>query len=73
MIERYTLPRMGAIWGPQNRFATWLRVEIAVCEAMVEQGMIPQESLDTIKNKANFSVDRIQEIEETVKHDVIAS
>jgi adenylosuccinate lyase len=72
MIERYTLPRMGAIWEPHNRYATWLQVEIAVCEAMVKQGMMPQESLDTIKNKANFSVERIQEIEETVKHDVIA-
>ena len=54
MIERYTLPRMGAIWQPHNRYATWLQVEIAVCEAMVEQGMMPRESLDTIKSKADF-------------------
>jgi len=63
---------MGAIWEPHNRFAKWLEVEVLVCEAMAQEGMIPQKSLDTIKEKANFSVDRIQEIEEEVKHDVIA-
>ncbi len=72
MIERYTLPKMGKIWEPQNRFAKWLQVEILVCEAMVKEGMIPEKSLDTIKKKARFSIDRIQEIEEEVKHDVIA-
>ena len=72
MIERYTRPEMGAIWEPHNRFAKWLEVEVLVCEAMAQEGMIPQKSLDTIKEKANFSVDRIQEIEEEVKHDVIA-
>jgi adenylosuccinate lyase len=72
MIERYTLPKMGKIWEPQNRFAKWLQVEILVCEAMAKEGMIPEKSLDTIKKKAGFSIDRIQEIEEEVKHDVIA-
>jgi len=72
MIERYTLPKMGKIWEPQNRFAKWLQVEILVCEAMAKEGMIPEKSLDTIKKKARFSIDRIQEIEEEVKHDVIA-
>jgi adenylosuccinate lyase len=72
MIERYTLPKMGAIWEPENRFAKWLQVEIAVCEAMVEEGMMPRKSLDTIKEKASFSVERILEIEEEVKHDIIA-
>jgi len=72
MIERYTRPEMGAIWEPHNRFAKWLEVEVLVCEAMAQEGMIPQKSLDTIKEKADFSVDRIQEIEEEVKHDVIA-
>ncbi len=72
MIERYTRPEMGAIWEPQNRFAKWLEVEVLVCEAMAQEGMIPQKSLDTIKEKADFSIDRIQEIEEEVKHDVIA-
>ncbi len=72
MIERYTLPKMGAIWEPQNHFSKWLQVEILVCEAMAREGMIPQESLDVIKKKARFSVERIQQIEEEVKHDVIA-
>jgi len=63
---------MGAIWEPHNRFAKWLEVEVLVCEAMAQEGMIPQKSLDTIKEKADFSIDRIQEIEEEVKHDIIA-
>jgi adenylosuccinate lyase len=63
---------MGAIWEPHNRFAKWLEVEVLVCEAMAQEGMIPQKSLDTIKEKAEFSIDRIQEIEEEVKHDIIA-
>jgi adenylosuccinate lyase len=72
MIERYTLPKMAKIWEPHNRFAKWLQVEILVCEAMAKEGMIPKKSAENIKKKAKFSVDRIQEIEEEVKHDVIA-
>ena len=72
MIERYTRPEMCAIWEPHNRFAKWLEVEVLVCEAMAQEGMIPQKSLDTIKEKADFSIDRIQEIEDEVKHDMIA-
>ena len=72
MIERYSRAKMVKIWEPQNRFDKWLQVEILVCEAMATEGMIPQEAVETIKQKASFSVDRIQEIEETVKHDVIA-
>ena len=63
---------MAKIWEPQSRFDKWLHVEVLVCEAMAKEGMIPQEAVNTIKQKANFSVGRIQEIEETVKHDVIA-
>jgi adenylosuccinate lyase len=72
MIERYSRKKMAKIWESQNRFDKWLQVEILVCEAMAKEGMIPQEAVNTIKQKASFSVDRIQEIEETVKHDVIA-
>jgi adenylosuccinate lyase len=72
MIERYSRPQMAAIWEPQSRFEKWLQVEILVCEAMAKQKMIPQGAVETIKQKASFSVDRIQEIEKTVKHDVIA-
>ncbi len=72
MIGRYTLPKMGAIWEASHRFATWLQVEILVCEAMAKEGMIPPECLDNIKKKAHFSIDRIKEIEQEVKHDIIA-
>jgi adenylosuccinate lyase len=63
---------MGRIWEPQNRFAKWLEVEIGACEAMAEEGLIPSQSLENIKKKARFSVERILEIEEETKHDVIA-
>ena len=72
MIPRYTRPEMGRIWDPENRFAKWLEVEIAACEGMAEEGLIPKASLKNIRKKANFSVDRILEIEEKTKHDVIA-
>ena len=72
MIERYSRKKMARIWEPQNRFEKWLQVEILVCEAMALEGMIPKDAVETIKQKARISVKRIQEIEETVKHDVIA-
>ncbi|MFZ3172870.1 MAG: adenylosuccinate lyase [Carboxydocellales bacterium] len=72
MIERYTLPAMGKIWEAQNRFQKWLDIEIAACEAMAELGKIPAEAVKVIKEKANFNVERINEIEEVVNHDVIA-
>jgi adenylosuccinate lyase len=72
MIERYTLPEMGAIWTLQNKFQKWLDVEIAVCEVHAEDGIIPAEDLANIKSKAAFSVERINEIEKTTDHDVIA-
>ena len=72
MIERYTLPEMGAVWSLQNKFQKWLDVEIAVCEVHAEDGIIPQDALAEIKSKAAFSVERINEIEKTTDHDVIA-
>src|SRR5215213_2180466 len=72
MIERYTLLGMGAIWTDQNRFQKWLDVEIAVCEVHAEMGTIPKEAVEQIRNKASVSVERIQEIERTTRHDVIA-
>ncbi|MEJ7698534.1 MAG: adenylosuccinate lyase [Pyrinomonadaceae bacterium] len=72
MIERYTLPEMGAIWSPENKFQKWLDVEIAVCEVHFEDGIIPEEALAEIKSKAAFTVERINEIEKTTDHDVIA-
>ena len=72
MIPRYTLPEMGALWSEQNKFQKWLDVEIAVCEVHAEMGTIPREALDEIKSHVKFSVDRINEIEKTTDHDVIA-
>ena len=72
MIPRYTRPQMGAIWTEENRYRQWLAVEIAVCEVLAELGIIPAQSVTVIKAKANFSVDRIHEIEKEVKHDVVA-
>ena len=72
MINRYILPEMGAIWTDQNRYQKWLDVEIAVCEAWHKLGEIPGESLKKIKEKAGLSLERIEEIEKVVKHDVIA-
>lgn len=72
MIERYTLPEMGAIWTEENKFQKWLDVEIAVCEVHAERGTIPREAVEKIKRTARFSVERINEIERTTRHDVIA-
>jgi len=72
LIDRYTRPEMGRLWGLQSRFQKWLEVEIAVCEAWSELGEIPPEALKIIKEKAGFDIKRIEEIEATVKHDVIA-
>jgi adenylosuccinate lyase len=72
MIKRYTLLEMGALWSEQTKFQKWLDVEIAVCEVHADMGTIPREALEQIKSRARFSVDRINEIEKTTNHDVIA-
>jgi len=72
MIERYMNPEMGSLWTEENRYRTWLSVEIAVCEAWNKLGKIPAAALKTIKAKAGFDVKRIDEIEKVVKHDIIA-
>jgi adenylosuccinate lyase len=72
MIERYTLPEMGALWSEETKFQKWLDVEIAVCEVHAENGAIPADALEQIKSRAKFSVSRINEIEKTTDHDVIA-
>jgi len=63
---------MEKIWSPQNRYQKWLDVEIAACEAMAKKGKIPQKALAKIKLKVSINVKRIDEIEKTTKHDVIA-
>src|SRR5216117_4341786 len=72
MIPRYSRPEMSRIWSDQNRFATWLKVEIAATEVLAERGIVPQEALAAIKEKARFDVGRIDAIEKEVQHDVIA-
>ncbi|MEL7083024.1 MAG: adenylosuccinate lyase [Cyanobacteria bacterium P01_A01_bin.3] len=72
MIERYTLPEMGQLWTDTYKFQTWLQVEIAVCEAQAQLQLIPAEAVEEIKQKANFSAQRVLEIEAEVQHDMIA-
>jgi adenylosuccinate lyase len=72
LIERYTLPEMGNLWTEDYKLQTWLRVEIAVCEAQAELGHIPKAAVEEIKAKANFDPQRVLEIEAEVRHDVIA-
>ncbi|HVN49474.1 MAG TPA: adenylosuccinate lyase, partial [Bacteroidota bacterium] len=72
MIDRYTRPAMGKIWEDENKFRIWLEIETLACEAQAELGVVPKEAVNVIREKANFKVERILEIEQEVKHDVIA-
>jgi len=72
MIERYTLKRMATIWEENSRFKKWLEIELLICEAYAELGLIPQEDLTIIKEKAAFDAERIREIENRTRHDVVA-
>jgi adenylosuccinate lyase len=72
MIPRYTHPEMGRIWSDQHRFETWLLVETAAAEAMAAAGIIPSEAARDIRERGAFDTARIEEIEKTTQHDVIA-
>ncbi len=72
MIDRYTLPEMGTIWTERAKFQSWLDVELAACEANLKLGKIPGNAMKEIREKAEFSPERILEIEAEVRHDVIA-
>jgi len=72
MIRRYTHPEMGAIWSDQRRYETWLEVELAAADAMADAGLIPREAASELRAKASFDIARIEEIEQTTQHDVIA-
>lgn len=72
MIDRYTRPEMGALWTPESRLRTWLEVEMAVCRAWNRLGVIDDATLGEIEDKADFDVDRVLEIEEVTRHDMIA-
>ena len=72
MIERYTRPEMGAVWSERRKFDTWLQVELAVVDALSEQGVIPEEDAATIRDRASFTVDEVKEREKVTDHDVAA-
>jgi adenylosuccinate lyase len=72
VIPRYTRPEMGCIWSDENRFRTWLAVEVAATETLAAAGIVPKDAARAIRERAGFNVDRIFEIEAEVKHDVIA-
>ena len=63
MINRYTLPEMGKVWSEENRLRIMLEVEVLACEGMAEIGQIPKEAAKVIREKADFDIDRIKEIE----------
>jgi adenylosuccinate lyase len=72
VIPRYTRPAMGRIWSEENRFRNWLRVEVAATETLAEAGLVPKDAAKAIGERADFKLERIQEIEAEVRHDVIA-
>ncbi|PYV88332.1 MAG: adenylosuccinate lyase [Acidobacteria bacterium] len=72
MIPRYTRPEMGRIWSDENRFRTWLTVELAATETLAEAGMVPVAAARAIRERADFELERIHQIEAEVRHDVIA-
>ena len=72
MILRYTRPDMGRIWSEENRFRTWLTVEVAATETLAQAGLVPKSAARAIRERADFNLERIQEIEAEVRHDVIA-
>ena len=72
MIDRYSRPEMARLWTLENKYRKWLQVEIAVCEALAGRGGIPSDAMAEIREKADFSVERVAEIEQETHHDVIA-
>jgi adenylosuccinate lyase len=72
VIPRYTRPEMARIWSDENRFRTWLAVEVAATETLAQAGIVPKNAAKAIRQRASFNVERIFEIEAEVKHDVIA-
>jgi len=72
LIERYTLPEIGAVWTEEAKYRAWLKVELAVCRARAQLGEIPADEVEELAAKADFTVERIHEIERETNHDVIA-
>ena len=72
MITRYTHPEMGRLWSDQHKYETWLQVETAAVEAMARAGIVPADAANDIREKGDFDIARIDEIEKVTQHDVIA-
>ena len=72
MIERYTRPEMGAVWSEKRKLEAWLQVELAVVDALEEQGVVPEEDAAEIRDRASFTVDAVKEREQVTDHDVAA-
>jgi len=72
LIPRYTRPEMGAVWSDQNKFQQWLEVELAASETLAGLGTVPAADAALLRKHASFNVARIDEIEKTTRHDVIA-
>src|SRR5438445_7177219 len=72
MISRYTHPEMGRIWSDRRRYETWLQVEVAAADAMAAAGIVPADAARDIRERGSFDIARIEEIERTTQHDVIA-
>ena len=72
MIKRYSLEPMKSIWEDKEKYASWLKVELAVCEVRKELGFLDQDIFELIKERANYSIDRINDIEKVTRHDVLA-
>ena len=72
MLERYTHPEMGKIWSLKNKYAAWLKVEVAATNAWSELGEVPKEDAEKIAKNASFTVERVSELEAITHHDVVA-
>src|SRR5207344_2741705 len=72
MIQRYTRPEMGAIWSDARRYETWLEVELAATDVLAGKGVVPDADARELRARASFDIARIEEIEQTTQHDVIA-
>lgn len=72
MIDRYSLPAMKNIWKEEDKYKTWLKIELLVCEALFESGEMDKNAIENIRSNARYSIDRIQEIEKVTRHDMLA-
>ena len=72
MIQRYSRPEMRDLWTEQRKLEIWLQIELQAAEALAAHGLVPKEDLAQMKSKAAFSIERCQELERTLNHDVIA-